>query len=331
MGYSANVYRTAKAKIEERRDKAEREAEQRKREVYSAVPRIEELENSLSKFGIITARAVLKGENVAEEMTKLRQKNLSMQREIADLLSKNGYPSDYLEPHYFCKLCNDTGFVEKNGKTVKCRCYKNALVSTACEELNRNAPLSLCTFDSFSLEHYSHEVDKAYNISPYSMMSKILSFCLDYAKNFSENSGSILMSGATGLGKTHLSLAIANEVIRRGYGVIYVSAPMLISKLERVFFSKYEDEYDSYVDMLLNCDLLIIDDLGTEFQRQFSTTQIYNTFNSRMLKRKPIIINTNLNMRELEEKYSERFVSRICGEATKLNFLGTDIRIKKKI
>ena len=148
------------------------------------------------------------------------------------------------------------------------------------------------------------------------------------ADNFNSHSESILMKGATGLGKTHLSLAIANEAIKRGYGVIYASAPQLVSKLEKIYFSNKED--DSTFDMLVECDLLIIDDLGTEFHSQFSVSQLYNIFNSRMLSNKPVIINTNLTIRDLQENYTDRFVSRICGNARQLDFLGRDIRIRRK-
>ena len=159
-------------------------------------------------------------------------------------------------------------------------------------------------------------------------MSKILRYCKSYADNFTKNSESILMKGATGLGKTHLSLAIANEVIKKGYGVIYVSAPSLMQKLEKLYFSRDDD--NSAIDMLIECDLLIIDDLGTEFHGQLSVSQMYNIFNSRMLANKPVIINTNLSLRELEKIYTERFVSRIIGNAQKLDFLGSDIRVRKK-
>ena len=198
----------------------------------------------------------------------------------------------------------------------------------ACAELNRNAPLSLSTFESFNLEYYDKTVDPKLKVSPYDHMSRVLRYCQNYADNFNSHSESILMKGATGLGKTHLSLAIANEAIKRGYGVIYASAPQLVSKLEKIYFSNKED--DSTFDMLVECDLLIIDDLGTEFHSQFSVSQLYNIFNSRMLSNKPVIINTNLTIRDLQENYTDRFVSRICGNARQLDFLGRDIRIRRK-
>lgn len=329
MGYSSSVYKAAADKLFERRLNAERNADKRREAIYSEIPRVKELEKEISTCGIRAARAVVKGENVSSEMEKLRDKNLAMQKELKDLLVSNGYPEDVFEPHYLCQKCSDTGYYDQNGKTLVCSCLKNTLAVCACEELNRTAPLSLSTFESFSLDYYDKREDYNLGTSPYIQMSKILAYCRNYAENFSKNSESLLMKGATGLGKTHLSLAIANEVIKKGYGVIYASAPSLITRLEKGYFSNSDDE-DSTLNMLFECDLLIIDDLGTEFHGQFSVSQLYNIFNSRMLSNKPIIINTNLTMHELEKIYTERFVSRINGNAQKLDFLGDDIRIRRK-
>lgn len=327
MGYSSSVYKAAADRLFERRLKAEKEADRRKAEIYRKLPRTKELEKEISRCGIQAARAVIGGGDVTEEMKNLRDRNLAMQSELAEILTSNGYDKDVFEPSYRCKRCNDTGYYEENGRTLVCNCLKQTLVFCACEELNRTAPLSLSTFESFSLDYYDNEIDSKTGISPYNHMSKILRYCRSYADNFAKNSESILMKGATGLGKTHLSLAIANEVIKKGYGVIYVSAPSLMQKLEKQHFSRDDD---SAIDMLVECDLLIVDDLGTEFHGQFSVSQMYNIFNSRMLANKPIIINTNLTLRELEKIYTERFVSRIIGTAQKLDFLGRDIRVRKK-
>lgn len=328
MGYSSSVQKAAADRLFERRLKAEKDADRRRADIYNKLPRTKELEKAISQCGIMAARAVIGGGDVAEQMKQLRDTNLAMQSELAEILSSNGYSADVFEPDYHCKKCNDTGYYDENGRTLVCSCMKQALVACACDELNRIAPLSLSTFESFSLDYYEKSQDGRTGISPYNQMSRILRYCQNYAEKFSKNSESILMKGATGLGKTHLSLAIANEVIKKGFGVIYVSAPSLMQRLEKQFFSKDND--DSALDILLDCDLLIVDDLGTEFHGQFSVSQMYNIFNSRMLCNKPIIINTNLTMRELEKIYTERFVSRISGNAQKLDFLGSDIRIRKK-
>lgn len=328
MGYSNSVYKAASDTLHERRLNAEKAAERRKEEVYKRFPRVKELEKQISMGGIKTARAVLAGGDVEEAVSKLRDQNLAMQAEVKRILTDNGYPANYFEPKYFCKKCEDKGYYDINGKTVRCSCMKSALVTCACAELNRYAPLSLSTFESFDLEYYDKSINPKVKTSPYEHMSKVFRFCQNYADNFSKNSESILMSGETGLGKTHLSLAIANEVIKKGYGVVYASAPPIISKLEKEYFSSDKD--DSLFSMLADCDLLIIDDLGTEFYSQFAVSQFYNLFNSRMLSNKPIIINTNLTITELKEKYTDRFVSRICGNVRQLDFLGRDIRIRRK-
>lgn len=329
MGYSSNVYKAAADKLFERRLKAEKEVDKRRSKVYAKIPRIQEIEKLISSFEIRAAKAVVRGGDVASEMKKLRDQNLALQNELNSLLVQNGYPVDVFEPHYYCPKCKDTGYYDENGKTLVCSCLKNALVACACTELNRNAPLALSTFETFSLDYYDKREDAQLGTSPYKQMNKIFNYCKNYADNFKKNSESILMKGATGLGKTHLSLAIANEVIKKGFGVIYSSAPTLMNRLEKNYFSKGDND-DSTENMLLECDLLIVDDLGTEFHGQFSISQLYNIFNSRMLSNKPIIINTNLTMRELEKIYNERFVSRINGNAQKLDFLGKDIRIRKK-
>lgn len=328
MGYSSSVYKTAADRLFERRLKAEKEADRRKAEIYKKLPRTKELEKEISRCGIQAARAVISGGEITEEMKNLRDSNLAMQSELTEILSSNGYDKNVFEPSYSCKKCNDTGYYEENGRTLVCNCLKQTLVSCACEELNRTAPLSLSTFKSFSLDYYEKETDLKTGISPFNHMSKILRYCQNYAENFTKNSESILMKGATGLGKTHLSLAIANKVITKGFGVIYVSAPSLMQKLEKQYFSNNDE--NSALDMLVECDLLIVDDLGTEFKSQLSVSLMYNIFNSRMLANKPVIINTNLNLRELEKFYTERFVSRIIGNAQKLDFLGSDIRVRKK-
>ena len=327
MGYSIRIQKKAADKLAQRRLAAKRDSDYRRAEIFTKLPRAAELEKGIAASGIRAARAVVSGGNVTEELEKLKRENLSMQEELNQLLISNGYTADALEPDYTCKRCSDTGYYDENGRTLICNCLKQTLTECACEELNRHAPLRLSTFDSFKLDLYPDETD-VNGINPRQHMDRVVRFCKGYANNFTTQSKSLLMCGATGLGKTHLSLAIANEVIRRGYGVIYVSAPAIIAHYENRM--RQRSETDELLDMATDCDLLIIDDLGTEFISQFSVSHIYNLINSRLLTRKPVIINTNFTMRELEKTYSNRLVSRLNGEAEKLNFFGRDIRILKK-
>lgn len=331
MGYSREIQNAAMQKIESRRKYAQQEAEIRKSKIFEEIPEAKNYEKNISTCGVSAARAVLNGGDVTAELEKLRNKSLKLQEEYKTVLLKGGYTPKDLEPKYSCEKCDDTGFVETDNKTIMCDCLKQAMVECACRELNRNSPLSLCTFEDFSLEYYSKTVEENYPRSSYEQMLNILNFCKRYAKDFTKNAESLFMKGKTGLGKTHLSLAIANEVIKKGYGVIYVSAPAMVSKLEKEHFTYGNSrEKTATEDSLIDCDLLIIDDLGTEFTTQFSTSAIYNIFNSRLLADKPVIINTNLTLQELEKLYSQRFVSRITGQAVRLDFFGKDIRIMKK-
>lgn len=328
MGYSEKIKRRAAEILSERRHSAETAAEKRKKRIFREVPDAERYEKELSSYGISAVRALIKGGDTKSALEELKNNSLEAQRQFEAVLNENGYTLSDLEPDYFCKKCGDTGYYELDNKTVMCDCLKNARTEAACEELNRSSPLRLSTFEDFDLRYYSMDIDERYPRSPYDQMSKILSFCKKYADNFSLSSGNIFMCGKTGLGKTHLSLAIANEVIKKGYGVIYAPAPKIVATLEKEQFSRDRNFTDE--SMFIDCDLLIVDDLGTEFSTQFSTSAIYNLFNDRLLSGKPIIINTNCELTELEELYTERFVSRIIGEATKLDFFGTDVRIIKK-
>ncbi len=325
MSYSKQTYNQAMDIINERRTVAERNAEKRQLEIYSKYPEIEKINREISSSGVKAAKAVLMGNDIKEEMSKLKVRNLQLQEELKSMLISNGYPQNALEPWYTCKTCNDTGYYESNNKTLVCDCLKKALIKCNCDQLNSSSPLSLCTFDTFSLDKYSMDINDK-GTSHYNTMSKILNYSLDYANTFNENSKSLFMRGATGLGKTHLSLAIANAVINKGYSVIYVSAPNILSKLEKAHFSNGAEEQE-ILDSLMQCDLLIIDDLGTEFSNNFSVAEIYNIFNSRLLLNKPVIISTNLTLSEIESTYTMRLLSRLVGCTVRLEFAGNDVRI----
>lgn len=328
MSYSQQIYKKADEKMNERRNNALREADKRKEELYAKNPRLSEIDAELSQVWVETAKAILsENGDTKAVINSLKEKSLALQHEYNKILNDMGFDSDYLDVHYSCEKCKDTGKYEVNSKTVLCECYKKLLSDCVCEQLNSISPLTLSTFDTFNLSFYD-DVTDTNGKNPYQTMVKIFDFCENYANNFTINSKSILMKGNTGLGKTHLSLAIANKVIEKGYSVVYVSAPDILSKLEREHFSgDYSDENDTFRS-LIGCDLLIIDDLGTEFSTQFTKAAIYNIFNSRVLQNKPIIMNTNLSVNELVEMYSSRFYSRVIGSCFRLDFIGRDIRTK---
>ncbi len=328
MGYSNEVIKAANNIIRERRLSAERAADLRREKIFEELPKADEFEKAIVDCGIKAGRAVVGGGDVKFELEKLKARSLALQSDLEKLLNTKGYTRRDMEPKYFCEKCNDTGYIEYENRTVMCDCLRRAMIETACAELNSHSKLSLCTFDDFSLDYYSREVEEGYPRSSYEQMCIILKYCKDYAEHFSLKSENIFMRGLTGLGKTHLSLSIANEVIKKGYGVVYISTPKLLSQLEKEQFSRYKPE-TSVMDTIEECDLLIIDDLGTEFSNQFSSQAVYNVFNARLLSGKPFIVNTNLSLKELEGLYTQRFISRISGEAKRLDFFGRDIRIMK--
>lgn len=324
MGYGYSVHVKAKEVMQQRRAKALREAEYRLQEIYNKIPRIEEIDRKLSSLGSAAARAVVKGGDVKQHIEELKVQSLGLQEERKMLLAKHGYSFDYDEPKFVCNICSDTGTIEKNGISIQCDCMKKLMFEVACDDINRIAPLKLSTFDKFDYTLQPDEVISGINLRE--NIKRIYLFCRKYASTFGEESKNLLMKGGPGLGKTHLSLAIANEVLHKGFGVIYASAPSLISKLEKEHFSYRYDDLSETEDAVTNCDLLIIDDLGSEFSNQFSTKTLYNILNNRILLGKPIIISTNLSFENIESAYSTRFLSRIAGNCGTLNFVGKDVR-----
>ena len=323
MGYSREIHIKAEEVLSKRRQKAFYDAEKRRDEIYKKLPRVREIERLLTRTGIAAAKAVLNGGDTKTELIKLRDENLKLQGELRVLLTKNGYKPEDLEEQYKCPMCSDKGYID--GKM--CGCTKKLLRDIAFRELNALSPLSLSSFETFNLNYYSNKPDKNGNI-PHTRLEKIYNFCRDYAEKFGDMNDSMLMEGGTGLGKTHLSLAIARRVIERGYGVIYCSAPNILAVLEKEHFSR--DSSRPTQRHLEECDLLILDDLGTEFSTQFTTSTIYNIINTRLSRDKATIVNTNLSLYELKKIYSERLVSRMIGDHIYLEFIGEDVRIVKK-
>ena len=276
MSYSRKVYVKAASTLERRRSKAERTQSMHREEAYAKIPELISIDREISSAGAEVIRAIGMGENAQRFIEELSKKNLAAQQRRKDILKENGYPEDYLDADYTCKKCRDTGFVSG----VMCDCYKELLRDTALAELNELSPSTRSTFESFNVNYYPDTSDPVTGVNPRSRMKEILDFCKDYAADFGTDSPSLLLYGATGLGKTHLSLAIASEAIRKGYGVIYGSAQNLMSRLEKEHFSSGRDnEYDGSEQAILECDLLVIDDLGAEFSTQFTVAELYNIIN----------------------------------------------------
>lgn len=316
MAYSKETYKKAEQELAERRSRALAEREEHHRIAVAAVPEILETEEKMSSAGLATIKALGMGADDAKEyIRKLSEINLAAQTQRSLLLKNAGFPENWLNVRYSCKKCEDKGFV--NG--IMCDCFKELLKSLEYEKLCSNLPVNNCRFDNFKLDYYPDGI----GTSPRRRMESVLDFCKTYAAEFSQKSSSLLLYGHTGLGKTHLSLAIAGKVVEAGHGVIYSSAQNLFNKLEKEKFGRSDGNTE---ENILGCDLLIIDDLGAEFTTQFTVSALYNIVNSRELEGKPTIISTNLTPEQLLSTYSERIASRILNNYTLLRFDGTDIR-----
>lgn len=325
MGYDKRIYVRAKKLLAERKQKAESEQKARHDEICLRFPEILALERDMAKTGAEAVRAIGLGADAEKYIEKISEQNLRAQRLRERILTENGYAGDYLEIKYSCPLCRDTGLHD----AYICECFKELVKKLAFEELSRSSPMKLSSFSSFDVGFYPDTLDPNTGVVPREHMANILQFCRLYAEKFTTGSQSLLMYGKTGLGKTHLSLAIAGEAVNKGYAVIYDSTPNIMNRLEKEHFGKAASDGDT-LEMLSKCDLLILDDLGAEFQTSFTVSCLYNIVNNRLLSSLPTIISTNLDPKELEEKYTQRIASRFVGTYISLGFCGNDVRQLKK-
>lgn len=296
---------------------------QQRREVllaaaYSAEPRLAEIDSLMSGVGARLAITALSGDTA--KLADLKKQSEALGKEKAVLLEKAQVP----EIEYECLLCKDSGYV--SGKI--CDCIKKEAALVMAQELSREMPLADCRFDNFDLKYYSDKSD-ADGANPRRRMTAILKVCREYVIGFSpETAKNLLFMGDAGLGKTHLTLAMVSAVIEKGYLPVYGSAENLFSVIEA---EKFSGEGRGSYEAILNCDLLVIDDLGAEMATAFTKSVLYNLVNTRMLSRKPTIINTNLTMKEIESRYTARIASRFIGNYEAYKFLGKDIRQQKRI
>ena len=325
MGYQKQVYEKAWQILEERVQSGREETAHRRRKILLEIPELERLEHEMATLAAKSIHIVAAGEkNAGEQIEKLGHKSAELQQLRSELLGAAGYPADYLSEQHNCPACRDKGYIG----TEKCSCFQELLRQQAFAQISDFPQAMRPVFDSFDLSFYSHTAESG-GLSPHSRMSDIFAFCKSYASGFSLSSPSLLMMGRTGLGKTHLSLAIAAEVVGRGFGVIYTPVQKLCDRLENGKFSYQQESKDRYAQELvsvLECDLLLLDDLGTEFSSAFSSAAIGNIINSRLLDSRPTIISTNLDLSGLEKQYSQRIASRLGFSYKVLPFAGEDIR-----
>lgn len=322
MGYSTQVLTRARAALAQRRADRESEQNARQQQAYVQVPRLREIDALLRQSMAKAAQAAfLKGGDAGAALEAVKQENLVLQEERKALEAEN-FPENWLEDCR-CPHCGDTGYIGSE----MCACLKELCV------LEQRKALGAIfsggeTFASFRLDYYSSRMDPQLRVVPRTVMEKTLNYCREYARHFTAGAGNLLMTGNTGLGKTHLALAIGRAVGEQGCSVCYESAAGLFSKLEKAKFYPNEETLRE-AKALETCDLLIIDDLGTEMPGQFVTAALYALLNQRLMENKAMIITTNLNVEEAGVRYSAQIASRLYGEFYRLTFLGEDIRVKK--
>ena len=323
MAYSAEVVRRARARLAQAKEDRESENRQHLAQAYAQVPRIKEIDLLLRRTMAQAAQAAfLQGSDGRELMEQVRQQNLGLQQERARLAAEN-FEEGFLDDSPICSVCGGSGYVG----TTMCECLRELCRQEQKKEVSILSG-SKETFNQFRLDYYPDRVDPKYGASPRTIMERNFQNCRRYALTFTPHAGNLLFVGGTGLGKTFLSACIARAVADRGYSVVYESAAHLFGKLEQAKFSPSEENRREAA-RFTECDLLIVDDLGTEMPGQFVTAALYTLLNDRILGNMPMVISTNLNVEEISRRYSPQIASRLHGSFQRLTFVGEDIRVLK--
>lgn len=330
MEISKNIYKMLLEEYEYLSDEARKKIDIKKELCYKKCPRIKEIDEELNMTGVKITKAIIYA-NKDEKLKYLDEiKNVTeaLKKEKKLLMEQNGFSQNYFDDVYNCKKCKDTGFI--NNK--KCECFKQRLINKAYDMSNIAEIIKTENFNNFSLDYYSKEIDKKNGDSPYDNMKLIMRRCNLFTEEFDENFRNLVFYGSTGLGKTFLCRCIAKELLDRGKIVLYVTAFGLLEMFEKEKFNKDNQEINKDIlNLAKEADLLIIDDLGTEFISGFSATELFDIINSRLLSKKSTIISTNLYPEQLTTNYSSRIVSRLYGNYEMIKFFGSDIRIMKKL
>ena len=323
MAYSAEVVKRARARLAEAKEERESENRQHLAQAYAKVPRIREIDYLLRRTMAQAAQAAfLQGSDGRDLMEKVRMENLELQQERA-ILAMEHFEPGYLDDSPICDSCGGSGYI---GSTM-CECLRELCRQEQKKEVSILSG-SRDTFSQFNLDYYPDRIDPKYGASPRAIMERNFKICRTYAATFAPNAGNLLFVGGTGLGKTFLSACIARMVADRGYSVVYETAGHLFSKLEAAKFSPSE-ETRREAAKFNDCDLLIMDDLGTEMPGQFVTAALYTLLNDRILAGRPMVISTNLNVDEMSRRYTPQIASRLHGSFQRLTFVGEDIRVLK--
>lgn len=321
MGYNRENFNRIKQEYEEKYVRAREQADKRRFQLHAAIPELKSIDRRLEATGIQIMGIICSGAIDADaKIRQLRANNEQLIEERKRILESRGYATDYTDIKYECEKCGDSGYVG----IKMCDCMKKKLIVAGYESSGMSKLMRDQTFDNFSLDYYRSSREN------HEKMSRVYSIIKSRAESFNLNeSCNIAMFGGTGLGKTHLSSAFAGRLIERGFDVLYTSAVGMISDFENRRFGNGQNADSGNADRYTECELLIIDDLGTEVTNQFTVSCIYNVINSRLNKKLSTVISTNLSPTEFRQRYWDRITSRVFGEYMVLLFGGIDIRSQK--
>lgn len=330
MALDGKLLGRALDRLEELNKKDERELNKFRERVYARLPRVAQIDRTISQSFAEAAFAALDSgsANPEEALRNIALKNLNLQAERAELMSEAGFAPDCLDEKPRCEKCSDRGFYG----TKPCTCLMELYKEEQRLELSQLLKLGEETFDSFNLDYYDNRPMKD-GIIPRDKMEVIYEICLQYARRFGDERENLFMTGGPGLGKTFLSTCIAKVVSESGFSVVYDTAVNVFARFEEERFSRSHTDMDALradLDRYMNCDLLILDDLGTEMTTSFTTSALYDLVNTRLRTGKKTIINSNLSIEDIRRRYSVQIASRLQGEYTVLSFVGSDIRQRKK-
>ncbi len=324
MPYTNTVLSRARARLTAENERKRAEYEDHLARAYALRPRLREIDRALRGTSAKLAMLIFRQDGDPQaELAQLRAENEALQNERQWILDEAELPEGYLDDSPVCTLCGGTGY---QGSRM-CECLRELCRQEQKRELSALLPTGRERFENFSLELYPDRFYPEYGTTARTLMQKNLAFCRKYAQEFRPGARSLLFSGATGLGKTFLSGCVARQVSENGYSVVYVTAGKLFSDFEAVKFERAEaGSLRDYRD----CELLIVDDLGTEMTTEFVKASLYELVNTRLLERRTSLISTNLNEDNLEARYGGQIASRLLGGYRVIYFLGDDIRRKKK-
>lgn len=300
------------------------ELDDRIQDAYQRFPRLQEIQAQIASESVTCGRQLLGGDEQALERLKEHIHCLSQER--AAILLKGGYPSDYLELTYTCPHCKDTGYIGNQ----KCQCFKKAEIDLLYTQSNLQGILEEENFSTFSYDYYSNEIKDASGKTSLERIHRVTDICHQFIRDFDQTFSNLFFYGDTGVGKTFLSHCIAKELLDTTHSVIYFSAQELFQNFADKRFNRTSEKVDS-TEHIYDCDLLIIDDLGTELTNSFVNAELFSCINERLINQKSTIISTNLPLESFASAYSERIFSRISNGYTMLKLFGKDIRVQKKV